>query len=89
MNYTIYPYSIFVYYVLLFDIVLTTVPENVEDETMGTLHFAEQFEKRYGRAHPDFFTGTFDEAIKESCLKPAKEVIQSFIYSIIVLHYIT
>ncbi|XP_043279673.1 FAS-associated factor 1 [Venturia canescens] len=49
------------------------MPEHVEDETMGTLHFAEQFEKRYGRAHPDFFTGTFEEAIKESCLKPAKE----------------
>lgn len=51
------------------------VPDNVEDETMGTLHFAEQFEKRYGLIHPEFFTGTLDEAIKESCLKPAKEVL--------------
>lgn len=41
---------------------------------MGTLHFSEQFEKRYGLIHPEFFTGTFDEAIRESCLKPAKEV---------------
>ena len=49
------------------------MPEHIEDETMGTLHFAEQFEKRYGRSHPEFFTGTFDEAIKESCLRPAKE----------------
>ncbi|KAK0075269.1 hypothetical protein PV325_009280 [Microctonus aethiopoides] len=49
------------------------MPDNVEDETMGTLHFAEQFEKRYGLIHPEFFTGTLDEAIKESCLKPAKE----------------
>lgn len=49
------------------------MPDNVEDETMGTLHFADQFEKRYGPAHPTFFTGTFDEAIKESCLKPAKD----------------
>ncbi|XP_015178994.1 PREDICTED: FAS-associated factor 1 isoform X1 [Polistes dominula] len=49
------------------------MPENVEDEIMGTLHFAEQYEKRYGRNHPEFFTGTFEDAIKESCLKPAKE----------------
>lgn len=50
------------------------MPENVVDEVMGTLHFAEQFEKRYGSAHPEFFTGTFEDALKESCLKPAKEV---------------
>ncbi|XP_024936165.1 FAS-associated factor 1 isoform X2 [Cephus cinctus] len=49
------------------------MPDKVEDETLGTLHFAEQFEKRYGPVHPEFFTGTFEDAIKESCLKPAKE----------------
>ncbi|XP_011168578.1 FAS-associated factor 1 isoform X2 [Solenopsis invicta] len=49
------------------------LPEIVIDEVMGTLHFAEQFEKRYGAAHPEFFTGTFEDALKESCLKPAKE----------------
>ncbi|KAL0127510.1 hypothetical protein PUN28_003057 [Cardiocondyla obscurior] len=49
------------------------MPENIVDEVMGTLHFAEQFEKRYGPAHPEFFTGTFEDALKESCLKPAKE----------------
>lgn len=50
------------------------MPENIVDEVMGTLHFAEQFEKRYGPAHPEFFAGTFEDALKESCLKPAKEV---------------
>lgn len=50
------------------------MPENVVDEIMGTLYFAEQFEKRYGPAHPEFFAGTFEDALKESCLKPAKEV---------------
>lgn len=49
------------------------MPENVVDEVTGTLHFAEQFEKRYGPAHPEFFAGTFEDALKESCLKPAKE----------------
>lgn len=51
-----------------------TVPDNVTDETVGTLHFAEEFEKRYGKAHPEFYTGKFKDVIKESCLKPAKEV---------------
>ncbi|XP_012278050.1 FAS-associated factor 1 [Orussus abietinus] len=49
------------------------IPDNVEDEIVGTLHFVEQFEKRYGPAYPDFFVGTFEDAIKESCLKPVKE----------------
>ncbi|XP_033310087.1 FAS-associated factor 1 isoform X1 [Bombus bifarius] len=49
------------------------MPENVTDETIGTMHFAEEFEKRYGPAHPEFFTGTFKDAVKESCLKSAKE----------------
>lgn len=62
--------TIFIFYFNLY----LTVPENVEDEIVGTLHFAEQYEKRYGLNHPEFFTGTFEDAIKESCLKPAKEV---------------
>ena len=49
------------------------MPENVTDETIGTVHFAEEFVKRYGPAHPEFFTGKFKDAVKESCLKPAKE----------------
>nr|XP_012141641.1 PREDICTED: FAS-associated factor 1 isoform X4 [Megachile rotundata] len=49
------------------------MPENVTDETIGTVQFAEEFEKRYGPAHPEFFTGRFKDAVKESCLKPAKE----------------
>nr|XP_033341145.1 FAS-associated factor 1 isoform X1 [Megalopta genalis] len=49
------------------------MPDSVTDETVGTLHFAEKFEKRYGPAHPEFFTGRFKDVVKESCLKPAKE----------------
>lgn len=58
------------------------MPENVEDEIVGTLHFAEQYEKRYGLNHPEFFTGTFEDAIKESCLKPAKEVCNIYLYGL-------
>ncbi|XP_017881622.1 FAS-associated factor 1 isoform X1 [Ceratina calcarata] len=49
------------------------MPDDVTDEITGTMHFAEGFEKRYGPVHPEFFTGTFEDAVKESCLKPAKE----------------
>ncbi|XP_033213036.1 FAS-associated factor 1 [Belonocnema kinseyi] len=49
------------------------MPENVDDETVGTLHFAEEFEKRYGTSHPQFFTGTLEEAIQEACGKPPKD----------------
>lgn len=49
------------------------IPDNVEDETAGCIHFADEFTNRYGAMHPDFFPGTLEEAIKEACLKPAKE----------------
>lgn len=49
------------------------MPSNVEDETVGTLHFAEEFEKRYGPNHPQFYTGTLEEAIQEACGKPPKD----------------
>lgn len=26
--------------------------------------------------HPEFFPGTLEDAIKEACLRPAKEVLQ-------------
>lgn len=46
----------------------------VEDETAGCLHFAEEFTNRYGALHPEFFPGTLEDAIKEACMKPAREV---------------
>lgn len=50
------------------------VPDNVEDETAGCIHFHDEFTNRYGALHPDFFQGTLEDAIKEACQKPAKEV---------------
>lgn len=52
------------------------VPPNIEDETAGCIHFIEEFTNRYGHSRPDFFPGTLDEAIKEACHKPAKNVKQ-------------
>ncbi|PSN41351.1 FAS-associated factor 1 [Blattella germanica] len=39
----------------------------------GCIHFADQFTNRYGECHPEFFPGSLDEAVKEACLKPAKD----------------
>lgn len=47
----------------------------VEDETAGCLHFSDEFTSRYGALHPEFFPGTLDDAIKEACMKSAREVI--------------
>lgn len=53
---------------------LILVPDNVEDEAIGCIHFSERFTSRYGGVHPAFFTGTLEDAIKEACSKPAKDV---------------
>ncbi|XP_063227416.1 FAS-associated factor 1 isoform X2 [Bacillus rossius redtenbacheri] len=49
------------------------IPDNVEDETVGCIHFAEEFTNRYGVCHPDFYQGSLEDAVKEACLKPAKD----------------
>ncbi|KAJ8876265.1 hypothetical protein PR048_024175 [Dryococelus australis] len=50
------------------------IPENIEDETVGCIHFAEEFTNRYGACHPEFFQGSLEDAVKEACLKPAKDL---------------
>ncbi|RVE51396.1 hypothetical protein evm_003951 [Chilo suppressalis] len=47
--------------------------EHVEDEALGCIEFAQRFKTRYGPNTPNFFEGTLQDAIKEACLKPAKE----------------
>lgn len=56
-------------------ILFIKVPENVDDETIGCIQFALRFQERYGPLHPMFFQGSLDNAIKEACMKPAKDVI--------------
>lgn len=41
---------------------------------MGSIQFAVSFRDTYGIIHPDFFPGTLDQAFKEACNKPAKDV---------------
>ena len=44
------------------------------DETLAAIRFGEEFAARYGQPHPQFFPGSLDQAIRESCLQPAKDV---------------
>ncbi|XP_039759697.1 FAS-associated factor 1 [Pararge aegeria] len=47
--------------------------DHVDDEALGCIEFAQRFRSRYGPNTPSFFEGTLQDAIKESCLKPARE----------------
>lgn len=67
-------WRILIYFYIQKLIVGVLVPDNVEDETAGCIHFHDEFTNRYGALHPDFFQGTLEDAIKEACQKPAKEV---------------
>ena len=40
--------------------------DSIEDDTAGTLQFRQEFERRYGPVHPNFFVGTFEEAVSEA-----------------------
>ena len=50
------------------------MPEGIEDEAMAAIHFAEGFANRYGPCHPMFFPGSLDDAMKEACHQPARDV---------------
>ena len=54
------------------------------DDAMAAIKFAEEFGNRYGQPHPQFFPGSLDDAIRESCNQPAKDVSQWGIYFIII-----
>merc|ERR1712223_1225960 len=41
------------------------------DDTMAAIRFSEEFANRYGDPHPSFFPGSLDDAIRESCNRPA------------------
>ncbi|XP_018334151.1 FAS-associated factor 1 [Agrilus planipennis] len=49
------------------------IPEDVEDEIIGTITFSDRFTARYGPVHPSFYQGTLEDALKEACQKSAKD----------------
>ena len=50
------------------------LPDDYGDEAMAAIRFSEEFTSRYGRPRPAFFPATLDDAIKESCMQPARDV---------------
>ncbi|XP_013137430.1 PREDICTED: FAS-associated factor 1 isoform X1 [Papilio polytes] len=53
--------------------IVPLMSDHMEDEALACIQFANRFRARYGPNTPNFFEGTLQDAIKESCLKPAKE----------------
>uniref|UniRef100_A0A336LNU8 CSON009168 protein n=1 Tax=Culicoides sonorensis TaxID=179676 RepID=A0A336LNU8_CULSO len=49
------------------------IPDKIDDEIVGSVEFIQNYEERYGNAHPMFFQGSLDEAVKEACHKSARE----------------
>lgn len=56
------------------------IPDDYGDEAMAAIKFSEEFAARYGEPHPNFFPGTLDDALKESCMQPAKDVSNFYSY---------
>eukprot|EP00096_Caligus_rogercresseyi_P008130 TRINITY_DN264_c4_g1_i2.p1 TRINITY_DN264_c4_g1~~TRINITY_DN264_c4_g1_i2.p1 ORF type:complete len:381 (-),score=105.55 TRINITY_DN264_c4_g1_i2:820-1962(-) len=49
------------------------IPDDYGDESMAGIKFSEEFALRYGSPHPNFFPGSLTDAMKESCMQPAKD----------------
>ncbi|XP_055385315.1 FAS-associated factor 1 [Condylostylus longicornis] len=49
------------------------IPDNTDDETLGSIQFVENYTQRYGEPHPVFFQGSLEDALKEACHKPARD----------------
>ncbi|KAK3927093.1 FAS-associated factor 1 [Frankliniella fusca] len=49
------------------------VPADASDEMAGAINFGEEFNNRYGSGYPSFYPGSLEDAIKDSCLKPARD----------------
>lgn len=49
------------------------IPDNVDDEAIGSIQFVENFVERYGPTHPMFFQGSLEDALKEACRPSARD----------------
>lgn len=47
------------------------IPDNTDDEAIGSIQFVENFIERYGPQHPMFFQGNLEDALKEACHRPS------------------
>lgn len=51
-----------------------SVSNNTDSEAAGSIQFAENYKQRFGEPLPNFYTGSLEDALKEACHKPAREV---------------
>lgn len=49
------------------------IPDNVDDEAIGSIQFVDNFVERYGHQHPMFFQGSLEDALKEACRPSARD----------------
>jgi len=49
------------------------LPDDFGDEALAGIKFAEEFSNRYGQPSPQFFPGSLDDALNESCNKKSTE----------------
>lgn len=49
------------------------IPDNIDDETIGSIQFVENYVDRYGSLHPMFFQGSLEDALKEACRPSARD----------------
>uniref|UniRef100_A0A182IMQ1 Uncharacterized protein n=1 Tax=Anopheles atroparvus TaxID=41427 RepID=A0A182IMQ1_ANOAO len=47
------------------------IPDNTDDEAIGSVMFVTNFVERYGPQHPKFFLGNLEEALKDACHRPS------------------
>lgn len=49
------------------------IPDQTDDEQLGSIQFVENYVQRFGEPHPVFYQGSLEEALREACHKPAKD----------------
>lgn len=49
------------------------IPNNIDNESSGSIQFLENYVQRFGEPHPAFYTGSLEDALKLACQKPARE----------------
>lgn len=62
--------------VILFEIL---VPDNTDDEELGSIQFVENYIEKFGEPYPTFTQGSLENVLKSACAGPAKDVSFLFI----------
>lgn len=50
------------------------VPDNTDDEELGSIQFVENYIEKFGEPYPTFTQGSLENVLKTACSGPAKDV---------------